>query len=295
MKQSRAAVLRRRRLATSATAAMILGSTGALLAGQMPASARELSSLATPQLTTSARVAHRTLRQAVRDYVNHREGAVTAAVYDNVARRLVVVRPKVRGWTASIVKVDILETLLHDTHGHLSADQRRAAKAMIERSDNDAATELWDEDGGASGVRSYNNDVGLRQTDPDVAWGLTTTSAADQITLVRTLLRQSKLLTNHSRTYERWLMRHVVVDQRWGISAGVPSNATFGIKNGWLPVYKDHDLWDVNSIGWVRGDNKRYEIAVLTEHNTTEGYGISTIEHIATIAWNHVEADHHHH
>jgi beta-lactamase class A len=292
VKRNRAAVLRRRRLVTSATVVVILASAGAVLATQLPASSHGHSDRPAPHTTSSAFVAHRSLRQAVKEYVNDREGAITAAVYDNVAKRLIVIRPKTRGRTASIVKVDILETLLHNTHGHLSTKQRRTAKAMIEHSDNDAATELWDEDGGASGVRSYNNDVGLKQTDPDVDWGLTRTSAADQVTLVRTLLRHSKLLTNRSRTFERRLMRHVEADQRWGISGGLPSNATFGIKNGWLPVDEDHDRWQVNSIGWVRGDGKRYEIAVLTEHNGTEGYGIATIEHIAGIAWHHVEVDH---
>jgi Beta-lactamase enzyme family len=292
MKHSRAAVLRRRRLVTSATVVVTLASAGAVLATQLPASSHEHSDHPAPHTTSSAFVGQRSLRQAVKAYLDHREGAITAAVYDNVAKRLIVINPTTRGRTASIVKVDILETLLHNTHGHLSTHQRRTAKAMIEHSDNDAATELWDEDGGASGVRSYNNDVGLKQTDPDDQhWGLTTTSAADQVTLVRALLRHSKLLTNRSRTFERRLMRHVEADQRWGISGGLPSEAKFGIKNGWLPVYEDHDRWEVNSMGWVRGDGKRYEIAVLTEHNDTEGYGIDTIEHIAAIAWHHVEVD----
>jgi hypothetical protein len=158
---------------------------------------------------------------------------------------------------------------------------------MIEESDNDSATKLWDEDGGAPGVKAYDDDLGLKQTEPNVDWGLTTTSAADQVTLIRELLRHSTLLTNSGRGFQRGLMRHVESDQQWGISGGVPKDATFGIKNGWLPVSEDHDRWAVNSIGWVRGPSKRYEIAVITQHNLTEGYGIHTIEHIAKLAWSH--------
>jgi beta-lactamase class A len=249
--------------------------------------------LAAAQTAATAHVAmRRTVQEAVSAYIKHRTGAISVAVYDDVAKRLVIVRPKLRGWTASIVKVDILETLLHKTHGKLSPDQRATATLMIERSDNNAATKLWQEDGGAAGVRSYNDDVGLKQTnfkqtEPDHHWGLTRTSAADQVTLVRELLQSSHLLTSSGQHFQRRLMRHVEPDQQWGISAGLPSDATFGIKNGWLPVPQDHYRWAVNSIGWVRGEGKRYEIAVLTQHDATEGYGIETIEHIAALVWDH--------
>jgi beta-lactamase class A len=264
------------RRVTVSTSLFVLVAASVGLVTATPASAKQ-------------RVAHRSLRHAISSYIAHRDGAVSVAVYDDVAKRMVVVRPKLRGHTASIVKVDILETLLHQTHGKLTADQRATATAMIERSDNDAATKLWDEDGQASGVRTYNDLAGLTETSPShVHWGLTTTSAADQVRLVRTLLHPTHVLTTSAQNFERRLMRHVVADQQWGISGGLPSDATFGIKNGWLPVPEDRDLWAVNSIGWVRGDGKRYEIAVLTQHDVTERYGIRTIEHIARLTWDHV-------
>lgn len=281
MNSNRAAVVRRRRLAVSTPAATILATGAVLVATQLPASSHQRVS-STPQPTS--------LRQAVSSYIKQRDGAISVAVYDDVAKRLVVIRPKLRGRTASIVKVDILQTLLHKTHGDLTDEQRRAARAMIERSDNEAATQLWDDDGRASGVHAYNDHVGLKQTEPNFHWGLTTTSAADQVTLVRELLQHNALLTNASRTFQRRLMRHVDTDQQWGISGGLPSDAKFGIKDGWLPVLGDRDQWAVDSIGWVRGDGKRYEIAVITQHNDTEGYGIRTIEHIAALAWAHTSA-----
>ncbi len=57
--------------------------------------------------------------------------------------------------TASIVKVDILASLLlRDQRAgtELTAYQRGSATAMIEHSDNDAATALYDDLGGASGL-----------------------------------------------------------------------------------------------------------------------------------------------
>jgi hypothetical protein len=299
VKQTRAAVVRRRRLATSATAAALL-TAGILLATELPGNSsgqsgsKPPSPAAHPTSSTDSGdgtgdvASSRTLHQAIAAYVKSRDGAISVAVYDNNSKRLMLFHPKVRGRTASIVKADILETLLHRTGGHLTEDQRETATAMIENSDNDSATKLWDEDGGAPGVNAYNVALGLSQTTPNVDWGDTEISAADQVTLVRELFkRTSTLLTKSSRAYQRKLMRHVEADQRWGIGAGVPKSASFGNKNGWLPVDEDHDLWAVNSIGWVRGNAKSYEIAVITQHDATEGYGITTINHISGIAWRH--------
>ena len=83
-------------------------------------------------------------------------------------------------------------------------------------------------------------------------------------------------------------MRDVTRSQRWGISAGPGADAVFGLKNGWLPVASDHDRWAVNSIGWVRATDRRYQIAVLTAHQPSEGYGIQTIEGLSRLVWTHV-------
>jgi hypothetical protein len=287
-------MVRRRRLATSASIAVVLA-LGVVLATQPPAHShddRQPSSHAGAAPTIAANMTAVSLHHAIAAYVAKRHGAVSASVYDRVSKKLVVIRPKVRGRTASIVKVDILETLLHRTGGHLSEDQRETAKSMIENSNNDSATDLWNQDGGAPGVDAYNDDLGLTQTAPNEDWGLTTTSASDQVALVRELFHRSSLLTTSARHFERMLMRHVEADQRWGISGGVPSNAVVGNKNGWLPVNADHDRWVVNSIGWVHGDRKSYVIAVITQHDANEDYGIDTIQHIARLVWDHATVAH---
>lgn len=299
MKRTQAAAARRRRLATSVAATSVLV-VGVVLATQLPAHSHDNNQrkpsptstavAPTPAGDSDATARLSTLHQAIAAYVANRHGAVSAAIYDRVADKLVLFHPKVRGRTASIVKVDVLETLLHRTDGHLSEDQRETATSMIENSNNDSATKLWDEGGGAPGVHAYNDDVGLKQTAPNVDWGLTTTSAADQVALVRELFSHSELLTKSGRDFQRRLMRHVEADQRWGISGGAPSNAVVGNKNGWLPVSEDHNGWSVNSIGWVRGDGKSYVIAVITQHDASKGDGINTIEHIALLVWHHATA-----
>jgi hypothetical protein len=296
MKQSRAAVIRRRRL-TVTVSVVAVATAAVVLATQLPAHSHTRSNPATgtnspsPGATQPAAAsvssAH-LLHHLLASYIATRHGAISVAVYDSVTKHELIVDPKVRGRTASIVKVDILETLLHRTGGHLSEEQRETATSMIENSDNDSATDLWNQDGGAPGVAAYNTDLGLKQTTPNVDWGLTTTSAADQVTLVRELLHSSSLLTNSGRRFQRTLMRHVEADQQWGISAGPPSTAAVGIKNGWLPVTEDNNLWAVNSIGWVNGSGKRYIIAVLTQHEPSMDYGIDSIEHLARTVWRHM-------
>jgi hypothetical protein len=291
VKPTRAAMFRRRRLTVSVTAATLV-TAGVLLATELPAHSHS-GSPSTPDKSAqpgavSAPLASQgsSFKAAVRSYIAKRDGAISLAMYDNVAKTLTIVHPSVRGRTASVVKVDILETRLHQTRGHLSSEEREVATAMIENSDNDSASDLFNADGGAPGLEGYNDDLDLEQTVPNDEWGLTTTSAADQLILVRTLLHHNEFLTNSARRFQRGLMRHVEADQRWGIGAGVPTTAYFGNKNGWLPVDEDHDRWAVNSVGWVRGDGKAYEIAVITQHSVSFGYGKRTINHLSALAWN---------
>jgi beta-lactamase class A len=293
VKQTPAARRRRHRLLGTIAGASVLA-VGVVLVIQLPARSHDHrtppSTLATN--STAAPTATASLPDSIRAYLARRDGAVSVAVYDAVADQLTLIHPDLRGRTASIVKVDILETLLHRTGGHLSHSQRETATAMIEHSDNDAATELWNEDGEGEGVTAYNDDLGLQHTVTNLHWGLTKTTAADQVTLVKELVHHSPLLTNSSRHFQRHLMHNVEADQRWGITGGVPSSAKVAIKNGWLPVEKDDYRWAVNSIGWVRGDGKNYEIAVLTQRDSSEHYGIHTIEHVAGLVWDHMTVDH---
>ena len=41
----------------------------------------------------------------------------------------------------------------------------------------------------------------------------------------------------------------------------------------------------MNSIGRIKGDGRWYLIAVLTDDNSSEQYGIDTIQGISSIVW----------
>ncbi len=265
-------------------------------------SATRHASPARPPKATAPALAqpwHRDPLTAAASYVSARAGTVLAAVYDvgtGQTWRLGRSQPQDE---ASVVKLDVLEALLAErgssTPAGLPAGDQVLARQMIEDSDNDAATTLWYAVGGAAGIRSFNSSAGLARTSPSSCvdcpgfpwpgWGLTTTTPADQIALLRTVVEPSTLLTAAERGYALSLMENVTPSQRWGVSGGVPAEATVALKNGWLPLNAADTDWQINSVGWISGRGRDYLMAVLTTGNPTEQYGIDTIDGLAAIVW----------
>ncbi|WP_030613289.1 serine hydrolase [Streptomyces achromogenes] len=221
----------------------------------------------------------------------------TAAVLDlDGTGRTTVVRGTDRTYdTASIVKVDILAALLlraQDAGRPLSETERALAEPMIRRSDNAAANALWRRIGRASGLAAANERLGLTSTTggPGGKWGLTRTTASDQIRLLRavfdsggTVRRGSGGLDGDSRTYIRTLMGRVVSGQVWGVSAAGSPGSRAVLKNGWLQR-STTGRWDVNSVGEVSVRGHRYLVAVLSDGNASMGDGVSLVERTARAA-----------
>jgi hypothetical protein len=298
-------------IAAGIVAAFTLRGSGAQQPGHSAAAGTDTSSSGGPETTTVSATArpsaprsadpstHRDpLGAAAASYSSTRAGVILAAVYDlRTGQTWQLGRGQPQD-EASVVKLDVLETLLAErgrTGSGLSASDRTLAEEMIEDSDNDAATSLWDEVGGASSIRSFNAAAGLADTAPSSCvncpgfpwpgWGLSTTVPRDQLTLLRTLVVPNSLLTNAERSYALSLMENVTPDQRWGVSGGVPAQATVALKNGWLPLNSAGNDWQINSVGWISGSGRDYLLAVLTTGNPTEQYGIDTIDQLAAMVW----------
>lgn len=189
--------------------------------------------------------------------------------------------------TASIVKVDILATLLlqaQDADRRLTAAEKTYATAMIENSDNDSASALWRIIGKAQGLDAANERFGLTDTagGDDMLWGLTQTTAADQLTLLQQVFGDDSELSRASRTYLQGLMGQIAADQRWGVSAAA-DGSSWALKNGWL-ARSTTGLWDVNSIGRVTVGGQDRLVAVLSNGNATQTAGISLVEQVARTA-----------
>lgn len=225
----------------------------------------------------------------MRAFLATRGGEITAAVYNVRSGRLFVYRRGVREDEASIAKVDILATLLHERGEPLASPDSDDAEAAIDDSDNDAAQDLWQAAGGDPAIAAFNRAAGLSETvlDPRGIWGHDETTAADQIRLLQTLTRANPLLPATARRYELELMRHVSPPQAWGVSAGVLAPATVALKNGWLAPDNETG-WQINSIGAVRGRYRNYLIAVLTGADPSMAYGVETIDGISRLVWKYL-------
>jgi beta-lactamase class A len=190
--------------------------------------------------------------------------------------------------TASMVKLDILLTfLLQHQDGGTSptAGETALATAMITRSDNAAASALWNAVGAGSGIAAANHRFGLGAATvpgPSSYWGSTTTNAADQVRLMRLVLSANSPLSATSRSYALRLLRSVESDQRWGVSAAADT-ADVALKNGWLPRSVDGGRWVVTSVGAVTSQGDPLVLAVLTRSSSTMDAGITMVEDVAVV------------
>lgn len=248
---------------------------------------------ATPAPSRRARPAQSPfVRPSLRAFLASRSGNVTAAVYDTRTRRVWLFHPGVREYTASVVKVEIMGTALQEAQQSgqsLPPAEAGLMPSMIENSDNDSATALLRDVGGPSAVGRFDRSAGMTDTQPSTlalipgtpwpGWGLTTTTALDEVVLVARFAYPNTVLSGASRQYGLSLMENVESDQGWGVSGGVPTGTTIALKNGWLPLGASN--WQIDSIGWIDGHGRNYVLAVLTAGNPSEAYGIDTIEGIA--------------
>jgi hypothetical protein len=237
-------------------------------------------------------------------YLAHRSGQVTAALYDARTKQTWLFHPGVVQDTASIVKVEIMGTALakaQAAHRDLTQSQAALMTTMIENSDNDSATTMLANVGGPSAIGRFDRSIGMTHTTPSTqafipgtqlpGWGLTTTSALDEVILISRFAYPNAYLSNASREYGLNLMENVEADQNWGVTGGVPAGTTVALKNGWVPIPPSNS-WQVNSIGWISGHGRDYVLAVLTDGNPNESYGIETIETIASAVYADLGRDH---
>ncbi|MET8446085.1 serine hydrolase [Streptomyces sp. NPDC005209] len=269
------------------------GRRAAVWGGVLAAAAATVFSVGTP--APAATGAHPDVAAAPGWVKTQGKARVTAAVLDldGSGRKPLVYGADVRYDTASIIKVDILATALLQAQdaGHgLTAEQRAEAEVMIERSDNTAANALWRQIGLAPGLEAANKRLGLTSTHggPGAKWGLTRTTASDQIRLLRAVFGTgtvaqggSKALDQASRTYIRTLMNRIAGEQAWGVSAAADSG--WALKNGWLQRATT-GLWDVNSVGRIAVGKHHYLVAVLSDGNTSMKDGVALVERAARTA-----------
>jgi hypothetical protein len=256
-------------------------------------------------------------------YLRTRHGVAQVALFNKLTGRTYLLSGgRNTQYTASIVKADIMSLWLwryQSRPGTIPDSMPYSIKYllqnMITMSDNVAATSLFYFSGGCTTLTLFNTLIPTHhtkvgcETPTYYGWGNTTTTAADQVAIVRKLAYRNRTLAPDARAYGLHLMESVEPTQRWGISCGpwgttcaAPDYATpdpavtVALKNGWkyLPTCAKQDdscPWQVNSIGWVRGKGRDYVLAVLTTDdpagpgNAGFDYGISTIQGVSQRIW----------
>ena len=268
-----------RTTAAAATAA-VLGVSGLALAPAASAAARVCTSAADPALAG-------TMSRDILASLRGRKSAVGLAVDDPAAGITCALNSTRHFYSASVVKVTILAALLRKAgqqHRGLSSREQAYAWKMITESDNAAATALWN-DTGMYWLQHFLGLAKMRQTvlGKGGYWGLTQITAHDESLLLRLLVTSNQVLTTGDRDYELSLMARVIPAQRWGTPVGVPATYQVHVKNGWLPV--PGYGWFINSLGaFTRPGGGSYTMDVLTDHNPSMSYGVTTVEDVAHAA-----------
>lgn len=239
-----------------------------------------------------------TLSRALRPVLPGGDTRLSVAVLDldSADREIASYGPDRPFETASIIKVGILAALLlqaQDEDRELTEAERRDAEAMIRTSDNEATNVLWRAIGEAEGLDAANERLGLSSTlgGPGIRWGLTRTTATDQVKLLRAVFarvpvasdRSPEGLNQASRAYIQDLMGSIVEEQDWGVSAAGSPGSQWALKNGWLQR-STTGLWVINSVGHVTVHGRRYLVSVLSRGNATMEGGISLVERAARAA-----------
>ncbi|MEV6347428.1 serine hydrolase [Actinoplanes sp. NPDC051851] len=188
--------------------------------------------------------------------------------------------------TASIVKAQILACMLlksQDADRDPTSGEMALAKPMIRLSDNNATTSLFQHLGGKTAVTKCNKRLGLTKTDVNSSWGLTRTTANDQVKLLSEFVDKNGPLDTDSRKTAETLMSTVDSTQDWGVPSIAKTGEETTVKNGWDTRSADGGLWAINTIGRVTDDDTDVSVAVLSHDNQTMDAGVTLVQKVAAL------------
>ena len=199
--------------------------------------------------------------------------------------------------TASVIKVVVMACVMaraEQQGRYVDEWELSLMWPMITYSDNDATDTLWSDLGGGPGVTACLSELGIAGIVPydGPHWGTSTASATGMATLMARLTF-GELVSPAHRAVVLAMLTSVVAEQRWGVPAGADDSGQeiVGVKDGWYP---DDDGWRVNSVGFISplsAGPEPYAIAVMTNYQTTQEYGIETIEALALPVYNELRGN----
>lgn len=209
----------------------------------------------------------------------------SAEVTDSRTGCTFVLNPELRITTASVIKIEVMAGILLRAQREgrsLTTWEADRIGPMIRESSDPETSELWLSLGGAPGMEALDAEFGMIHTiHASPGWGATSTSAHDQVTLVRQVVGDwAGPLDSASKALARSYMTTVIESQQWGITAGVPDDWTVALKNGFYPLTGIG--WRINSVGVAEDPTGGgYAVAILTDGWGTEAEGIEANEGVA--------------
>lgn len=215
---------------------------------------------------------------AARHYAQTRLGTISFTVVDTNGRSYGDAgdRPFV---TASVVKAMLLAVFLNlhtFSETPLSVVDERELAAMIEVSDNDAATWVYDQVGDAR-LEAFAKRMGMRNFSVSGTWGDAQLTTNDQARFMARLDRA--IYSRRYLAYAKSLLSSIVSYESWGIP-----QAARGL--GWRVYFKGG--WRTTVNGQLVHQVARLErggtvlvICVMTDGDPSSAYGQETIEGIA--------------
>jgi hypothetical protein len=218
---------------------------------------------------------HRALG-AARDFAAGREGVVSFAVIDTRGR-LHGSSAGRRYVSASVVKSMLLAAELRRLRqASAPMDPATAAtlRAMITYSDNAAADTIYSRVGD-EGLYAIARAAGMEGFDVYGYWANAQITAAD---MARMFAGLDPLMRGPHREFALGLLGSVIPEQSWGIPAAAGARWAVRFKGGW----RSTDLGQlVHQVAELRDGDRKLAIAVLTDGQPTQAYGIETVRGIA--------------
>lgn len=186
--------------------------------------------------------------------------------------------------TASIVKIAVAMLLLHEKENaqvELTEEETERMSSMILSSDNDATSALLNESlGGFESLQTIFDELGMNNTTVNLGnWGNSTTTAKDQMKLLKELYLPSDYISEESQDDIIDLMTQIDEDQSWGVYAG---SDDVSFKNGWLTDGVSGE-WIVTSIGKVSQGDNEYLAVALSDGNSSVEDGSRVIEELMDV------------
>lgn len=215
-------------------------------------------------------------------YVQGLGDDAAVAVYVPDQQAYFIYNPNQQAKMASTFKVPILLTLLSQVEAQgrtLTGDEMALAQNMIENSDNDAATALYQEINYNIGIIQFMDqaDIAGLAINGDAFGDSVITPTA--MTQLLTALWSGRILSAPDRTYALGLMEHVRGDEQMGVGQTAPTGALVAMKDGWIT--DDDGTWITNSVGIVSVNGHTYMISVYVHNHADINAGWQVVNAIS--------------